>query len=288
MPFTPRLLTGPMPNVPPDVDIIFHGQILLRSDGVTCEAALNPLATNHVLTIEARTKTRNQSDVIAMRHIGPLQYRRPGMTIGLDPPAKTLASWKCIGDRPIDYAGGGGNPYDFRWILNLEGRYFHERRLDPEIFNSDHVIRREGGEYYFYTGVRSTAGLKVRRSGGGKEDYTFNRIGAVVRASLYLEDDQSVFMRWMHEGAERSVPLTKTAGVRHEIYIENTPLFDYEADELEKHEELREYYKVIPGFDEMERFTLTPFRPEQFGDDDGDFGTPSIPCQVLRLDEDDD
>jgi DNA-binding ferritin-like protein len=97
-------------------------------------------------------------------------------------------------------------------------------------------------------------------------------------------EDQSVVMKWVHEGAERALTLTQSAGVRHEIYIENTPLYDWQTDELERHEELAEYYKLIAGIEEENRFTLTPVRPEEVAGNDGDFGTPDIPCQVIRLD----
>lgn len=291
MPFRRRLLTDPMPNRAPDVDIVFHGQLLLRSDGITCEAAINPLATNHVLSIEVRTKTLNQSqpDVIRMRHVGPLLYRQPeGMTIDLNPRGDTLAAWKCVTEGPVDYEGGGGNPSDFRWILNLEGEHFHGRQLDVPIFDSEHVIKLQGGEYYFRSGVRSPERLRMKRSEGGKDEYTFRKIGAIARASLYLAERQSVFVKWIHEGGERTVTLTKQAGVKHEIYIENTPLYDYGAQPLDKHDELQQLYKIIPEVEEDERFSLKPLLPD---DEDaaagGEFGTPDIPCQVMRLDHPD-
>ncbi len=289
MPFKKKLLTDPLPTRYPDVDIIFHGQILLRSDGVTCQAALNPLATDHVLSIEVRTKLPAQSDIIRMRHIWPLNYRQPeGMTINLNPVADPVAAWKCVMEEPIDYVGGTGNPTDFRWILNLEGQAFHGTNLTPDIFDSQHVITLKGGEYYFRTGARSSTHLNFKRSGGGKGDFTFKRIGAVARASLYLVQDQSVYLKWIHDGAERTLTLTKSMpDERHEIYIENTPLYDYTANDLEKHEELKEFYKMIPTIPDGERFTLKAFDPTAPTPNDGELGTPSIPCQVMRLDHPD-
>src|SRR5215204_3898802 len=97
MPFKTRPLTD-IPTRPPDVEIIFHGQLLLRSeDGVSCEVGINPIAANHVLTVEARTKTAGQPDVIHMRHVGPLHFRLPGMTIEVTEPADFPAAWKCVG-----------------------------------------------------------------------------------------------------------------------------------------------------------------------------------------------
>ena len=285
MPFQPRLLSQPMPSRYPDVDIVFHGQIFLRSeDGITCQAALNPIATDHVLSIEVRTKTLGESDVIRMRHIWPLEFRRPeGMTIDLNPRADILAAWKCITDQPIDYAEGGGDAQDFRWILNMEGNYFHRTNLTPAIFDSQHVIKLQGGEYYFRTGARSFEGLDFVRSGGGAEPFTFRRIGAVARAGLYLNQDQSVFLKWVQNGKPEVLTLTKSAaGVRHEIYIENTPLYDpIDPDELATHEELGEYYKLLPDIASAARFALKPV----IHHDSKDTGTPTIPCQVLRLDD---
>lgn len=287
MPFRKKLLSDPLPSRYPDVEIIFHGQIFLRSDGTICQAALNPLATDHVLSIEARTKLPGQSDIIRMRHIWPLNYRRPeGMTIDLRPNADPVAAWKCVTDAPLDYAGGTGHPEDFRWILNFEGHNFHGKQLHPSIFDSQHVITLKGGEYYFKTGVRSSMRLNFRRSGGGKGEFVFKRIGAVARANLYLQHDQSVYLKWIHDGAERTLTLTKSMpGERHEIYIENTPLYDYTVDDLDKHEELKEFYKMLPTIGDGEKFTLKAFDPETLDENDGgDLGTPSIPCQVMRLD----
>src|SRR5947209_5621689 len=112
----------------PDVNIFFSGQMLLRAadDGTSCDVGVNPLAANHVLTIEARTKVVEagvvKSDVIRMRHVGPLNFRQSeGMLIKVSDPVAHPAAFSCC--RRLDPTPVHEN--DFRWILNLEGQDFH-------------------------------------------------------------------------------------------------------------------------------------------------------------------
>src|SRR4051812_25686040 len=113
MPFLEKSLDE-VPRGTPDVQIFFHGQLLLRSeDGRISEVAVNPLAINHVLTIEARTKVSGKPDTIRMRHAGPLLLRQrgnrliEGMSItilGTAADPVTPTAWKCVKvGVPIDY-----------------------------------------------------------------------------------------------------------------------------------------------------------------------------------------
>ncbi len=304
MPFKPKLLTD-VPSGTPDVQIFFHGQLLLRSeDGATCEVVANPIATGHVLTIEARIKPAGRADLIGMRHIGPLHFRQgEGMLIEvINPVAPSPAAWKCITLDPIDYETGNAPPprdQDFRWILNLEGTQFHERELNSPLFNSQHVIRLRGGEYFFRTAARASAQFVYKRSGGGKGDKTFRRIGAIASASVFLDTNQSVVLRWQDgtQEEDRVLTLTKTPDTTYEIYIENTPLFQVTPPpaELENRDELIEFYKVIqaiPPVPPLTRFKFAPDIPEDGLGPESDSahpiesekGSPSIPCQVMRLD----
>jgi len=289
MPFQPKLLTT-IPAAEPDVKILFNGQLILRSeDGVTCDVGVNPLATNHELTIEVRIKTRGKDDQIRMRHIGPLHLRDPeGMLIAVaHDPAPVPASWKCVTPNPIDFEQEQ-EPVppldsDFRWILNLEGRLFHDTTLDPPIFETKNVIRLQDGEYFFRTAALSPGRLEYRRSGGGKNRFTFRRIGTTASASVFLVNQQQVVLHWSDDTKLQTLTLEKTPDTTYEIYVQNTPLFQVSPpeSELEKFEELVEYYKVIPLEDD-----LTPFRlvPAIHPDGDGNEGSPDIPCQVITLD----
>lgn len=316
MPFRQKLLAD-VPGGEPDVKIIFHGQLLLRSeDGATCEVGVNPLATGHVLSVEARTKAPGKPDLINMRHIGPLHFRRPeGMTIEVSPAVASPAAFKCVTLDPVNYETGEGAPdNDFRWILNLEGPLFHERELNPSIFGTQHVIKLQGGEFFFQTALRADSRLDYVRKGGGKTDLRLKRIGAIASASVFLAANQSVVLRWKDgtQEADRVLTLTKSAqGATYEIYVENTPLYtELDPSNPSVHDELIEYYKVIPEIPPMPmsaRFRLEPsfptfegesapgpspagsgeYRPSESGEGEppeGEEGSPSIPCQVMTLD----
>ncbi len=285
MAFKTRLLTD-IPQRTPDVEIIFNGQLLLRSeDGVSCEVGINPLAANHVLTVEARTKTANQPDVIHMRQVGPLNFRLPGMTIEVTQPDFS-AAWKCVGPGAIDHrtgtAGTAAPVEDFRWILDLESDLFHDKKLRPSVFGTQHVIKLQGGEYFFRTGVRASDRLKYVRTNAGinPNPIELKQIGAIARASVFLAQGQVLFVRWNDGTRERALPLPKPpANSIHEIYVQNTPLF-LDPDDVVGHDELGEFYNVIPEIAPAARFALRPVKVVV----GSDAGTPTIPCQVMTLD----
>lgn len=303
MPFTSISKTGPAGREP-DVKIFFHGLLLLRSeDGKTCEAGVNHAGFRHVLSVEARTKTPNRPDVIHMRHFGNLNFRQPGMSIQITGAGPDPNAFKFVSSAQIDHANGDSAPEeDFRWIINLEGGLFHGDEITSTVFGTQHVIRLEGGEYYFYTARRARPGLKFERKGGGKKDKTFRRIGSVIGARVFLNDNQSVVMRWSDGVQEDECVLTLSkpqSGVSHEIYIENSPLYEPPTTlrNRPRHSELLEYYKVIPGIIGAARFNLEPSEEVTPGlSDEGapfssgsakydsERGSPSIPCQSVVLD----
>ncbi len=303
MPFKPRDLAT-VPTVTPDVEIFFYGQLFLRSDGATCEVAVNQLATNHVLTVEARTRVAGQPVDVRMRHVGPLNFRqREGMLIEVQNPDGTPATaspaaWNCRTFGPINYEWSGEEPPnnppgdDFRWILNLEGPLFHGKPLPSPIFNSHHVIRLQGGEYFFRTARRTSGKFDMLRKGGGMNDARLKKIGTVARASVFLVGDQRVELNWQGPVADsdHSLTLHKQANTTHEIYINNAPLFLNQVegpdDFLARFDELSEYYKLIPQSvvpAPAGRFTLAPVNPPP-GPTLVEGGSPDIPCQVMRLD----
>jgi len=305
MTFRPRDLTT-VPTGTPDVEIFFYGQLFLRSPedpGRTCEVAVNQLATNHVLTVEARTRVAGQPVDVRMRHVGPLNFRqREGMLIEVQnpdgsPATASPAAWNCRTFGPINYDWSGEEPPnnppgdDFRWILNLEGLLFHQKTLNPPIFNSHHIIRLQGGEYFFRTARRTSGRFDMLRKGGGKNDARLKKIGAVARASVFLAGDQRVVLSWQGPVAEsdHTVTLRKQANTTHEIYINNAPPFlnQVEGNDafLARFDELSEYYKLIPlsQLALADRFTLAPVNPPP-GPTLVEGGSPDIPCQVMRLD----
>lgn len=300
MPFQTTSLTGPAGRQP-DVRIFFNGQLLLRADehGQICRAAVNHAAFQHVLSVEARTKTPGKADAILMRHLGPLNFRQPnqpGMVIDFSGGGPAPAVFKFISSAQLNLETGeaqGPDPQaaeqDFRWIINMEGGLFHGDLLNCSVFNTHNFIELRGGEYYFYTALRSGPGLKFTRKGGRKRDLDFRRIGAVIGANVFLNENglQSLTVKWNNgvEGADKVLTLSKpTGGASHEIYIENTPLYqETTLTPPPTHSELIEYYKVLPDItDENAKFNLEPSAEPLPGG--GDTGSPDIPCQSVVLD----
>ncbi len=284
-----------------DVQIIFDGQLMMRSDGQGCDVAVNPIATGHTLSIEARIKKDGETDRIAMRHLGPLNFRLSSEgqpegilieVVGGGAPVAPAAFKLVTANGPLDLKNPaeGTRLDDFRWMLNLEGPQFHNAVLNAPIFGSQNVIRLRNGEYHFRTAARVDSRFQYRRSGGGQDDATFKSIGVVAAASVFLSDDsQSLVMRWQDGTREndRVLTLSKVRGIRYEIYIENSPLFldPPTPAELAGRDELIEYYKLLPGVPAVplgRRFRLEPEgAPVPVESDEG---SPSVPCQVVTLD----
>jgi hypothetical protein len=204
----------------------------------------------------------------------------------LHPPINPSSAWKCVALEAIDHCNGDvpADDRDFRWILNLEGGLFHEGRLNAPIFGSQNVIRLAGGEYFFQTALRADGRLLYKRTGGGKNDKDLRRIGAIAKASVFLFTGQQVVMRWNDGSQEQVLTLTKTPGTTYEIYIQNAPLYQPSSGPEIYHDELVEYYKVIPTTGA--KFQLTPIPPATpVGEEPpGEEGSPDIPCQVMVLD----
>jgi hypothetical protein len=286
MPFQPKPFDQ-LPHGVPDVQIFFHGQLILRSaDGLGCDVAVNPIATDHVLSIEARIKRGQGPDLMRMRHLGPLNFRNSEAVLievrgGAAPVVP--AAFKMVGNDPINFANAASaRDDDFRWILNVEGLQFHNRPLNFPGFASQNVIRLRRGEYFFKTAAHPNPRLQYLRSGGGQQNATFDTIGSVASASVFLGENQTLVMRWRDGTAvgERTLRLEKAEDTRYEIYIENTPLFlDTPAEpDLPRMDEFIHYYKVL-DVPEAERFSVVPrIRP------DGQLGTPDVPCQVITQD----
>jgi hypothetical protein len=288
MPFQEKPLNDCPPGTP-DVRLLFHGQLILRSDGHGCDVAVNPVATDHVLSIEVRIKKEGKTDRIRMRHLGPLNFREPeGLLIEVAGPGPAVASaaFKLVGNEPIDYENpASAAEDDFRWILNVEGPLFHNAVLNSPVFGAfagQNVIRLRGGEYYFKTAAMASPRYQYRRRGGNKPDVVIGAIGCIASASVFLPENKSLVMKWQDDTREgdRTLSLGKAEDTTYEVYIENTPLcLDRPREaQLPLMDEFKEYYKVldVPVGD---RFSVVPeLRPAL------QEGTPEVPCQVVTQD----
>lgn len=272
------------------VHIFFHGQLILRSsDGLGCDVIVNPLATGHVLSIEARIKEDGKGDRIAMRHFGPLNFRdSEAMLIEVTSVGDPVVprAFKLQTTEEINFEDPNSvREDDFRWILNVEGPMFHNRELSPPGIPSQNIIRLRGGEYYFKTAARAHPRLQYRRRRGGVDMVppVIGAIGCVASASVYLKANQSIAMTWQDDTreADRGLTLTQANGISYEIYIENTPLFLDKPREaqLARLDEFIHYYKIL-DVPPDERFSVIP----ELREGEEQLGSPDVPCQVVTQD----
>lgn len=272
MPFTQ---VEAMPNKPPTVRIFMTGQLMLQpnAESDACEVFVNRSAPNHHLTIEVREKRNDQPDAILMRHYGPLAYR------DMNPPVEGL----LIARNPA----GSVSMYTGRWskygdslaaAIDLRSEEFHasnELRIDLEAARPSIMI--EDG--IFHTAAKTSDKLRMRLT-RGKEQREMPPFATLIGANIYLEDDESLNLSWREMGIKKTLSLMKSNdGATYEIYIINDPLFE-NPETAKAHDELAEYYKVLPTVSTHERLKLDVAFPQTAPADRGTSRTPCMPVVV--------
>ncbi|MDT7542444.1 MAG: hypothetical protein QOE33_2348 [Acidobacteriota bacterium] len=307
MPFLP---ISNLPNGKPSVKIFFNGLIILRSpDGQTCfvETHRAPLYP-HTLSVEVRTKVPGRPDVILLRHFGHLPGPDPGLSIRVEsiaanPPAPVpSAMYKYVPSASFDPIHPTGNEQDedFRWVVNLEASHFHGQPLTVDTTKSrpggvmggviDGVI--DSGVYYFYTAQLKKEQIEVVQGHTPKSPLA--SIATLIGAYLYLDDETEAVVTCRASGGDHVLRLERpdvAAGVSHEIYIDNSPLFE-DPVQGGSHSELVEYYRVITGVPKDKRFNLTfpgvaPLAAGAALKGSAKFnlfGSVRIPCMSITLD----
>jgi hypothetical protein len=221
---------------------------------------------------------REIPDTIVMRHLGTLE--QPGVVIELDPPSK-----KGVRAFVPEALFGLENPNDFRWLIDLGGRDFHDCTVaidgpgtEPNILINDGL---------FYTAVRTAETFRVLRTGGGKPGVEIEPVAAVIGVNVDLKDDNKLKVSWTDDGHERELILPvpdAPPGVKdYEIRINNDPAYVDPKSDLSEHDELKEYYQVVEklisngnNVEVFPRFKVT-FEKKQLPG----LGSPSIPCMPV-------
>lgn len=296
MSFQPTVTGQQMPAREPDLRIFFHGLLLLRGlDGKFCYVETHRQSPRHVLSIETRTKTPQKPDVVHMRHFGQFASTDPDMTITITPPSSSPVVYKFLPSPFFDPELPIGQDNDFRWIINLEA--LHGKQLDIDTTKTRPGIIIGGGVYYFYTAQRMVETIRLKQNGTIKK--SLKAVASIIGANLYLDNaDQQIVMTWRGNGQLNTLRLNKPqAPVSHEIYINNSPLYEDPLLGI-SHSELAEYYSVISNVTEGEQFELeypaqlldSTSRAKLVESQGGSakftslFGSPSIPCQSVVLD----
>lgn len=292
MPFTPE------PNLPDDpaVRIFFSGLLILEpsAEGETCEVFVHRSAPNHHLTIELRRKTVGKPDVILMRHVGPLTFGETLSDDPLKPPIHGFVIHKVTdGATGVRMYNGNVPSYEGRTLnlaINLESPQYHggnppvvidpetghtiSRLLDVDSLGGRPSILLDDGTFYTADTTREALGIVLKKIGSA--DQPLLPFASLIGANIYLEDDDStVTVSWRNLGKFEVLELTKpAANESYEIYIVNDPLYENPSLSEPKHDEFREYYKILPHVPTPDQFRLdwTP---------DDERGSTSSPCMPI-------
>ena len=284
MPFTQ---VPEMPDEAPTVRIFLTGQLMLQPDAESksCEVFVNRSAPNHHLTVEVREKRPGQPDAILMRHHGPLEFLRS------DPAVEGLVIKRIVfsesegGFVPAGSIGMyTGAPTAFGEALSsaidLRREDFHpsnEMRVDFDSARPSILIR----DGIFHTAFKFSAeNIKVKLA-RGTETRDLPPFASLIGANVYLKKDEFLVMNWRELGLSKTLSLTKPKedGTTYEVYIINDPLFENEKEPT-AHDELAEYYKVLPSVATDDRFKMQVEFVQPVANDKGTSKSPCMPVLV--------
>lgn len=274
MPFEPTPVLPPNPAV----KVFFSGLLILKpsDDGNSCEVFVHRSAPAHHLTIEVRRKKENRPDEIMMRHVGPLTF---GVALSATPGQKPIHGFfiqkitngqKGVRKYLPDAPPGPDEPQSLELAVNMDSLKFHNgnpeigapapgeaprKLLDIDPLGARPSIFINDGT--FYTAAMTRPDIEIKLKQEGAADKVLEPFASLIGANIYLEDGTNVVVRWRHQGKFEALELKKPApGVSYEIYIVNDPLYENDSEDEPKHDEFREYYKILPEVPTSEQFRL--------------------------------
>jgi hypothetical protein len=278
MPFKPEFN---FPTTQPLVRVFFNGLMIAKPDatGSECEVFVHRTALDHELSIEIRLKQPNKPDAIIMRHLGPLellqetpQGKKYGFIIRTNTP-KGVSAYRG--------APAEGEAIDRVIDLNVfhPGKTaVHRNAAQPTIFMTDGL---------FYCAQKAVPGLEVELQTAQASTLVMplREFSTLLGANIY---SNNVNVAWREKGQVRAFPLTNDipAGAYYEIYITNDPAYvPMPQPGSQPHDELSEYYKLLPNVPSGEQYKLfykripgqeagTPIAP-------ADKGSLRIPCMTV-------
>ena len=273
MPFTPVTILPPNPSV----RVFFSGLLIVKpkSDG-TCEVFVHRTALDHDLSIEIRLKRAGRPDVIVMRQLGPLEFARP-----VQPNPIPVHGFFITASQPtgVKRYNGLPTPEGATLVHAVDLNRLHPGKTSvdqsagrPSIFMNDAL---------FYTADKTHPDLHVDLQRAGTTIEELTPFASLIAANIY---DRVVTVEWRQKGILQTLALTQPPdGVSYEIYIKNDPTFEPPPPPgTPPHDELREYYKVLPNVNGPEQFNLF-FRSIPAGtplsaklDDRGSIRTPCM------------
>jgi len=248
MTFTPVLTMDPNPLV----RIFFCGLTIIKpaANGSTCEVFMHRTALNHTPSVEVRLKRPGRRDVLVMRHLGPLEFATP---VSPNPVAEHGLLIRTTAARGVrGYEGGPiaeGN--SIRTALDLNNLHRGKTTVDrpvgqPSVFLNDAV---------FYAADSTEADLHIDLHRGGVFVRELTPFANLIGANIY---DSEVTVVWRQSGVLETMRLTTLpAGWSYEIFVINNPPYERPpAPGTQPHDELQEYYRMLPAVPHPERYNL--------------------------------
>jgi hypothetical protein len=252
----------------PDVRIFFSGLMIIQPDaeGKTCEVFVNNRADNHQFSIEIRQRRTNLPDAVLMRHFGPLALAN-SPTFGFHIEASNP---KGVERYTGPQLAGGEDSLNL--AIDLNDARFHSTQPDVDVSAGRPSIVLNDG--IFYTADQASGNLGIKLVRGETQD-DMGPFATLIGANIYLNDNETLTVFWTRNGAPQTLEIAKPQlGASFEIYIINDPLFVDREAITERHDDLSEYYLMLPSVPLEERCRLEI--PEDAFTDDR--GTPTTLC----------
>jgi hypothetical protein len=130
----------------------------------------------------------------------------------------------------------------------------------------------------FHTAAKTSDNLELKLKKGEKSWRTLKAFANLIGVNIYLKEGEKLNLAWRERGLPRTLALTqRPAGMSYEVYIINDPLYD-DPEEAKAHDELAEYYKILPSVSTADRLRLevTVLEP----DPRGSARTPCMPVII--------
>lgn len=285
MPFTP------IEDLPgdPAVRIFFSGLMILKPDaeGKSCEVFVHRSAPAHHLTIELRRKREGYPDEIMMRHVGPLAFGEPLPGSPHGRPLHGFFIHKVTeGDKGVRRYNPAkpppaGMPESLSLAVDLEGAQFHNGSIGAvdELGGRPSIFMDDGT---FYTAAKTRPELEITLKKSGEPDRPLAPFASLIGANIYLDDESTAVLRFRHQGRFETLELTNPApDISYELYIVNDPLYENDAEDEPKHDEFREYYKILPNVPTSEQFRLVVDNAPSGATSQTERGTTKAPCMSV-------
>jgi hypothetical protein len=256
MPFKPMTA---FPSGAPDVQLFFHGLLLLCPDptGSQCRIGVHRLSVEHRLSVDVRAKGTQLPDPPLLRLSGTLDSM--GLTIAVAPETNSGVSMFVPTADPFVRSDPANDLQDFRWAIDLE-------QLDPaqppmilkQSGISPGIVVKDG---IFYTArITDPAKVETKLVGSGPNPIDLIRVARIIGANIYLQEGEKVVLTWFADGADQKLELPKIdEDLNVVIYIDNSP--SLMTTNKPTHSEFVEYFKVVTNATDATRSFDIDFTP---------------------------